>query len=406
MIRVDEAIEIVLSTARPLGEMPVALTGSTGYVLSETVHADIDFPDFDRAMMDGYAVKASDSGEGKILAVDGVIAAGQRWSDPVPDGHAVKIMTGAPIPPGTDAVIEIELTSEAGEGKVKLESRVEAGRNIACRGEEAKRGAVLVPEGAVIDSAIASVLAMAGRIRVQVYRVPLIGILATGSELIDPSEHPAAAGQVRDSNTYGLNAQCLIWRGIPLRLGFAGDDRDRLEAAIERAMAYDVLILTGGVSVGDFDCVPDILAALGVEIKFHRVAMKPGKPVLFGKRGSTWVFGLPGNPVAAFLGFELFIGPLIRRLSGEAEYRTTWFDGVAAGDFRVGSDRTFFSASRVVYEDGIWKAFPVESRGSADIFSVVGANAFVRFEEGRYAVPAGEKVRFFFQRGKQYGTER
>jgi molybdopterin molybdotransferase len=118
------------------------------------------------------------------------------------------------------------------------------------------------------------------------------------------------------------------------------------------------------------------------------------------------VFGLPGNPVAAFLGFELFIGPLIRRLSGESEYRTTWFDGVAAGDFGVRSDRTFFSASRVVYGDGIWRAFPVESRGSADIFSVVGTNAFVRFEEGRYTVPAGEKVRFFFQRGKQYGTER
>ena len=162
MIRVDEAVEIVLSTAEPLGEMPIALTGSTGYVLSEPVHADIDFPDFDRAMMDGYALKASDSGEGKILPVDGVIAAGQRWSDPVPDGHAVKIMTGAPMPSGTDAVIEVELTSEAGEGKVKLESKVNAGRNIARQGEEAKKGQLLVPEGAVIDSATASVLAMAG----------------------------------------------------------------------------------------------------------------------------------------------------------------------------------------------------------------------------------------------------
>ena len=239
-----------------------------------------------------------------------------------------------------------------------------------------------------------------------VYRVPRVGILVTGTELINPWEHPAAAGQVRDSNTYGLNAQCLIWRGIPLRLGFAGDDPDRLKAAVERAMEYDILVLTGGVSMGDYDHVPDVLAGLGVDVKFHKVAMKPGKPMLFGKRGSTWVFGLPGNPLAAFFVFELFVGPLIRRLSGETEYRTTWFDGVAAGDFRVRSDRTFFRASRVMYEGGTWKAYPVESRGSADIFSVVGTNAFVRFEEGRYTVPAGEKVRFFFQKGKQYGTER
>ncbi len=406
MISVDDAVEIVLGEAETLPTMHVVIEGSKGYILSEPVFSDIDFPAFDRVMMDGYALMAASSGEGVILPVDGVVSAGEFRTDPVPEGHAVKIMTGAPLPPGTDAVIQVELTSDAGDGNVKLNAGIESGTNIAVQGEEVKKGVELLPVGLVIDSAVASVMAMAGRAKVNVYSVPRIGILSTGSELVRPSKKIPEPGQIRDSNTYGLNVQCLLWGGVPIRLGNPGDDPDELKRFIEKGLEYNILALTGGVSMGDYDLAPDILREIGVEILFHKVAQKPGKPLLFGKRDKTYVFGLPGNPVAAYLGFELYAGPLIRRMSGDVDFRTEWFKATAAGEFKVKTDRTLLKASKIVWEDGGWKAYPVDSMGSADIFAVVGTNSFVRLKEGKYVVPAGEEVDFFFTRGNHHGTQR
>ncbi|MFH1675397.1 MAG: gephyrin-like molybdotransferase Glp [bacterium] len=406
MISVEKAVEIVLGEAKPLPSMAVMIESSKGYILSEPVRADIDFPPFDRVMMDGYALEASRSGEGVILPVDGVIGAGEYREETVPDGHCVKIMTGASLPRGTNAVIRVEMTSVTGDGKVRLGAKIEPGDNVAMCGEEVKKGTVLLPAGTVADSAAVSVMAMAGCRKTNVYKIPSLGILPTGSELVKPSRKIPSRGKIRDSNTYGLIVQCLTWGGLPVRLGNPGDESGDLSRYIEKGLGCDILVISGGVSMGDYDLVPAVLQDLGVEVIFHKVSQKPCKPLLFGKRGNTYVFGLPGNPVAVYLGFELYVGPMIRRLSGEEDFRTRWFRGMATGDFKIKSDRTQFIPCRIEWEDRRWNAYPVESKGSADIFSVVGTNAFARFNKGAYTVRSNEEVDFFFTRGCLYGTQR
>jgi len=406
MISVDEAVEIVLGTAETLAPITVFTEGSRGYVTSRPVIADMDSPSFDRVMMDGYALMAEFSGDGAVLPVDGIIGAGEFRTDPVPDGHAVKIMTGAPLPPGTDSVIQVELTSDPGNGTVKLNAKLKSGDNVSPQGDEVRKGSVLIPAGTVIDSPAASVCAMAGLSLVEVIGLPKVGVLPTGAELVKPTSQIPAPGYIRDTNTYGIFVQSLSWGGIPIRLGYPSDDPAKIRALIDKGLECDILVITGGVSMGDYDYVPDILKEAGVEILFHKVAQKPGKPILFGRRGEKYVFGLPGNPVAGYLGFELFIGPLIRRIAGETGFRTQWFKGIAAEDFKVKSDRTLFLVSKARWEDGKWAVYPVESKGSADIASVVGTNCFARFEEGRYTVSSGDEVNFFFTRGSLYGAQR
>jgi len=403
MISINEAVEIVLDAAEALPTITLPLERAWGYVLAESVVADTDMPAFDRSMMDGYALAASASGDGKEVQVIATVPAGHFHPEPVADGHAVKIMTGAPLPDGCDAVIPVELTSEPDGGRVRLHSAVQSGDNIGFRGEEMKQGEEILAAGTPVDPAVAAVLAQAGKSRVSVHRRPRVGILVTGTELVDPGEVPAG-GKIRESNSFGLVAQCLTWGAEPVRIGQAGDERRKLAAAISAGLEYDVLAITGGVSMGEFDLVPDLLADLGVEIMFHKVAQKPAKPMLFGKFGPTLVFGLPGNPVACFLGFELYAGPAIRRLAGESEYRTRWHQGVSAADFKVRSDREHLKPAKVEREGEIWRAHPVATRGSADICSIVGTNAFARFKQGQYIVPAGETVEFFFHRGKSDGV--
>jgi molybdopterin molybdotransferase len=177
-----------------------------------------------------------------------------------------------------------------------------------------------------------------------------------------------------------------------------------LKAGIRRGFEFEIFTITGGVSMGDYDFVPDILREMGVEVLFHKVAQKPGKPILYGKKGSTYVFGLPGNPVAVFLGFELYVGPLIRHLTGEGNYQTKWHKGVSRAEFKINGDRTIFKPAIVELVDGGWKVQPVASHGSADIYSIVGTNAFAKFKEGKYSVPEGTEVEFFIHRGKPYGA--
>lgn len=403
MISIEEALEIVLSQAEPLPPMRVMLQGAKGHMLSESVFADMDAPAFDRSMMDGYALMASESGEGKEIEVDGIILAGQFRSEPVPPGKAVKIMTGAPVPEGADSVIQVELTSEIGENRIRLETAIEPGVNIAKRGEEIKKGQEILPKGTIVDPAVASSLAIAGKPEPMVYSLPRVAILVTGSELVHPWG-PVEPGKIRESNSYGLSAQSLLWGAVPVRIGMTGDDPEKLKAAISSGLKFEILAITGGVSMGDYDLIPDILREMGVEVLFHKVAQKPAKPILYGRFGKTHVFGLPGNPVANFLAFEMYVGPLIRRMAGEENYTPRWHKGISTGEFRVNSDRVHLKPASVELVEGVWMVQPAVTRGSADIFSIVGTNAFARFKEGRYSVPAGEEVQFLFHRGKTYGA--
>ncbi len=405
MIPIDKAQKIVLDTLKALDPVKLPLDFAAGMILSEDISADINVPPFDRATMDGYALHASDSGSGAELKIDWIISAGEFIDIAIKRGHAVKIMTGAPVPAGVDTVIQIEKISEPKPGIVKLQDKIESGKNIAYKGEEIKEGQVVLKKGTEISAPVAAVLAQVGIANVPVYPRPSVLILSTGSELVEITDKPQG-GQIRESNSYGLLTQCTRWGGAASRRPWAADNRKSLKGTIEDAIELnpDIIILTGGVSAGDYDLVPGILEELGVEVLFHKVAQKPGKPMLFGKLDEMLIFGLPGNPVAAFLGFELYVGPTIRRMMGESNFSIQFMEATATGDFKIKSDRAFVPHGLAANVDGEWRIAPVESKGSADIFSVVNANAFAIFDKGKYVVKSGEKVRFFLFRGESFGT--
>jgi len=405
MIPIDKAKKIVFDTLQKLDPVKLPLDFAAGLILSEDISADINVPPFDRATMDGYAIHADDSGIGAEMKIDRIIAAGEFSNDTVKRGHAVKIMTGAPVPPGVDTVIQVEKTSEPTSGIVKLQDKIESGKNIAYKGEEIKEGQVILKKGMEISAPVAAVLAQVGIATVPVYPRPSVLLLSTGSELVEITNKPQA-GQIRESNSYGLLAQCTRWGGAASRRPWAADNKKSLKGTIKDAIELnpDIIILTGGVSAGDYDLVPGILQELGVEVLFHKVAQKPGKPMLFGKLGEMLIFGLPGNPVSAFLGFELYVGPTIRRMMGQSDFSTQFMEATATGDFKIKSNRAFIPHGLVENVSGEWRIAPVESKGSADIFSVVNANAFAIFDKGKYVVKSGEKVRFFLFRGENFGT--
>ena len=405
MIPIDKAQKIVFDTLRKLDQVKLPLDFAAGLILSEDISADINVPPFDRSTMDGYALHADDSGVGAELKIDRMIAAGEFSDDDVKHGHAVKIMTGAPVPPGVDTVIQVEKTSEPTPGIVKLQDKIESGKNIAYMGEEIKDGQVILHGGTEISAPVAAVLAQVGIANVPVYPQPSVLILSTGSELVEITDKPQG-GQIRESNSYGLLTQCARWGAAASRRPWAADNKKSLNGTIQDAIELnpDIIILTGGVSAGDYDLVPDILKELGVDVLFHKVAQKPGKPMLFGKLDEMLIFGLPGNPVAAFLGFELYVGPAIRRMMGEFDFSTQYMEATAVGDFKIKCDRAYVPHGLVENVSDEWRIKPVKSKGSADIFSVVNSNAFAIFDKGKYVVKSGEKVMFFLFRGESFGT--
>ena len=405
MLEIDIAQKKVLAETEPLKPIVMPLESASGLNLAEDIFSDTDIPPFNRATMDGYAMRAEDSAVDAVLKVIGTVAASEFFDKTISQDQAVKIMTGAPVPDGCDTVIPLEWTSEPSPGLVKLASQIDRGKNIALKGEEIKKGACVLRMGMRIDPVVAAVLAQVGHAKVSIYPRPEVLILATGSELVELDITPKP-GQIRDSNSYCILNQCSEWGGHCERHLIASDKIDNLESALKNAIDNqpEIIVITGGVSVGDYDLVPDVLKKLGANIIFHNVAQKPGKPMLFGTIGGILVFGLPGNPVAAYLCFELYIGPAIRRMMGDEHVKTTYFTAIAEEDFRVKSDRAYWHPAFVKRLENNLVAYPVSTHGSADIFSLVKANAFVRFEAGTYVVPAGEEIRFFVPRGKSIGT--
>lgn len=406
MISVNEAIEKVLKETYLTGIDEMPSINAIGLILAEDILSDIDIPPFNRATMDGFAMKAATIEPFKEIKVVAVLAAGDSYKPKIRDGEAVKVLTGAPVPDECDTVVPIEeILPTYSNNQFTLKIKPRAGRNIAYRGEEIKKGSLVIQKGTKIGSAEASVLAQVGYTKVKVYRRPKVSILVTGSELVEPEKMPEW-GQIRESNSYGLLAQCSIWGAEGHNAGNIIDDPQKMEKELEDILKHkpDILLITGGVSVGDYDFVPHVLSKIKAEIIFHNVAQKPAKPILFSKYNKTLIFGLPGNPVASFLGFELYVGPLIRRMLGESQYQTNYMTAIASGEFNISSDREYFYPARVHYAEDKWIADPVKTLGSADIASIANANAFARFEKGKYTVSKGDKVRFFFIRGKDYGA--
>lgn len=319
MISYQEAREKVVERVRALGRVPaveeVPLSEALWRVLAEEICSDREYPPFDRSIRDGYAVRAADTGEGVVLCCLGELKAGDTPAIPVATGTCVQIMTGAALPPGADAVVMVEHTSRVGDS-VQVDRAAKRGQHVVPRGSEQAAGEVAVAAGTKLAFTAVAAAAQVGAARVRVYGKPRIAILSTGDEIVDAAATPGPY-QIRNSNAASLAAQVTLAGGEVIALGNARDDTADLRAKIADGLRADALILSGGVSMGKYDLVEPVLREFGAEFVFDAVAIRPGKPVVFGICHDQPVFGLPGNPVSTMVTFELFVRPAIEILCGE-----------------------------------------------------------------------------------------
>lgn len=313
----EGARQLILEKIRPLNAETVPLLDALGRALAEPVVATLDLPRFDNSAMDGYALRAADSGPGTALRVTGYLAAGSLERPPVHPGCAVRIMTGAPLPPGADAVVPVEET-DGGETTVTLRRTATRPDHIRFRGEDIRCGEEVLPVGTVLRAPEISLLASLGQAEIRVVRRPRVAILSTGDELVELGE-PLPEGRIVNSNSWALAALVRELGGVPLPLGIAADTLESLEEKLAAGLEADLLITTAGVSAGDRDLVREVLAELGVEQVFWKIDIKPGRPTAFGVKGRVPVFSLPGNPVATLVTFEEFVRPALLKLMGQRQ---------------------------------------------------------------------------------------
>lgn len=387
----DEAFAIVRRETTPLGEERVSLGAALRRVLAEDVHADRPLPPFDRAAMDGFAVRSADaSAPGAVLRVTGEVRAGQ-WPKglAVGPGEAVRIMTGAPVPPGADAVQPVEKTRPSADGRVEMTTTVAAGAHVAPRGSEVAEGERVLARGRRLDPAAIAVLAAVGVGEPRVGRCPSVAILVTGDEVVPVGERPGPA-QVRNSNGPVLAALSREAGADVRELGIVPDEPGAIARAVAAGLKTDVLLVSGGVSAGDYDLVEPVLLTAGVTFFFTGVAMKPGAPLVFGRRGPTLVFGLPGNPVSTQVTFARFVRPCLLGLQGGREAAPRRVPVTLATTVANRSGRTSHLPAVVRLEGERLVALPVRTQGSGDLASHARANALLVLEPARARAEAGE----------------
>ncbi len=422
MIPVAEAIRIVLEHTPKMPAEAVRLADALGRVLAEDISADSDLPPFDRAQMDGYAVQAADTANAPArLRVVGESVAGRGWHRDIKAGEAVRIMTGAPVPAGADAVQQVELTREVelahevdGPGFVEILQTVKAGRSIVKRAEEIRAGKTVLRAGEEITAAMIATLASFGYAQVKVGRRPRVAVMATGSELVEVQQKPGR-DQIRDSNNYTIAAYASLAgaigagkmpadrpqdAGAPAgatveRLPLAGDDREVLKQQMAEAAARaDVLITSGGVSMGAYDFTKPVLKELGAEIFFERVALRPGKPTVFARMGKTLVFGLPGNPVSVAVTFNLFARAALRAMQGAKDLELAEETAVLARDVKGSIGReSYLPAVLRTDEKGTLLAEPLKWGGSSDFVAFTRATALIKVPVGIRTVAEDSRVR-------------
>jgi molybdopterin molybdotransferase len=388
----------------------VDLLAGLGRVLAEGIAADRDFPPFARATRDGYAVRAADLAEVPArIEVVGEVKAGD-WPEPgvcsVGPGQAVGIMTGAPLPAGADAVVMVEHTSSAAHS-VEVRRRVSAGENFVPRGAEARAGQVLLDRGRRLGHAEIAIAASVGKNRVQVFRKPRVAVLSTGDEVVEIDITPGPA-QIRNSNSYSLAAQIQNAGGEAVRLAIAPDERRRLRALIEEGLSCDLLLLTGGVSMGKYDLVEQVLGELNAEFYFTGAEIQPGQPVVFGSCGAggiadntragapaphkKYFFGLPGNPVSTMVTFELFARPMIEALAGMAPTQLIFLRARLRSDIRTKTGLKRFLPAVLSGEFENAEVELARWQGSGDIAALARANCYVVIPPDREWIEAGEWV--------------
>ncbi len=400
MLSVAEALSRVLEHATAKPPSDVALADALGLVLAEDIVSDIDSPQHDKSMVDGYAINSADLKAGRAqLEVLEEVTAGSLPTRSVTSGHGTRIMTGAPIPAGADAVVMIELTKLNGSLVEIKDNHFQRGQNILPCGKSLRRGDVVLQRGALIGPAEIGLLAEVGRARMQAIGPVTVALLSTGNELV-PADKMPSAGQIRNSNGPLLTASVQKAGAMPIDLGIARDEVADLRRAISQGLESEVLLISGGVSAGVLDLVPKVLMELGVEQVFHKVNLKPGKPLWFGVQRTkdngqrtTLVFGLPGNPISSLVCFELFVKPAIAKIADRSVDSVHRLQaGKLACEFVHRGDRP-------TYHPAVWHRSadgatvePIRWQGSADLRGFVGANALIAFPAGDRSYQAGETV--------------
>lgn len=395
MIPVEQAIQTILSTVHALEAEPVPLYQALGRVLAESVTAPGDLPPFDNSAMDGFAVRVADVRDASVerpaeLAIASEVAAGARAEVALTDGQAIRIMTGAPTPPGTEAVVRVEDTEVAGD-RVRIKVSAPLGDNIRRAGEDVAAGTPVLEAGMVLTPARLQMAAAVGRPVLSAIRPVRVGILATGDELVD-LDAPLLPGQIRNSNAYGLYAQVLAAGAIPVPLGVARDTREDTEAKLRAGLAQaDVVVSSGGVSMGEYDYVSAVLSELGT-VHFTAIAQQPGKPLTYATVAGKPFFGLPGNPVSTMVCFELYVRPALRKMMGHRALFRPQVTAVLQEPLRSpAGKRSFLRAVVGRNEDG-YEATLTGPQGSGMIHSLVDANALLVIPEETRRMEVGEPV--------------
>ncbi len=393
----DVALQQVLQRVPEPRPVELPLAEALGRTLVEPVRASSDQPPFGKAMMDGYAVSVQDAGQ--QVDVVGEVAAGHRTTETVAPGRAIAIMTGAPCPDGTEAVVKIEDTQRDAD-RVQLPALIVSGQHFQSQGGFCRTGDEIIPAGTTLTSVNMAVIASMGLASVEVAEAPSVAVITTGDELGKPGEKLSAA-QIYDSNGPMLLAQArLAGAGKVLRL-HSRDTEEALAKALDEVRDYDIVALTGGVSMGRYDLVPGAIKAAGGEQVFHKVRQKPGKPIFFAMRGRQLVFGLPGTPLGSHFGFHRYVAAAIRQLHGRdaaREQRT----GTLTEPLELRGKRILFRLARARRQDGAWLLDPLPWRGSSDLCGPSLSNCYLRFPPGNTKLAAGDKLDFELIDGLEY----
>jgi molybdopterin molybdotransferase len=386
----QKVIEEVSKKRGPRAKVDLSVWDALGYVLAQDVKSDRAYPPFDRSTRDGYAVRAAEAKSGAKLRRAGEIKAGDTVTQSLAARTCVQIMTGAAVPQGADAVVMIEHT-RAEDDKVLFERDAQPGQNIVPRASEGAAGQVLLSAGMRLGYAELALAAQVGAVQLQCAPKPRVAILSTGDEVVSV-EKTAGSFQIRNSNSVSLAAQVRLSGGEPVLLGNAADRADDLREKIHRGLREDLLVLSGGVSMGKYDLVESVLKELGAEFHFDAVAIRPGKPAVFGRCGETFVFGLPGNPVSTMVTFELFVAPAIDLLNGADARPLPLLEARLREALHEKPGLTHFLPARVEWKVATAEVRALKWQGSGDIAALAKANCFLVVPADRAEVQTGEPV--------------
>lgn len=401
MIKIETALEIIKRESSALGVERVSLLEGLNRVLAEDIISNDTLPPFDKSAMDGYAIKMSDTEFAELkevsLKVKGIIQAGVESKFELKQGEAIKIMTGAPLPLGADAVIQIEeviswkdeLTQEE---IIKIVKPVNIGKNILKKGEEIKVGELALKKGKLIRPTEIGFLASLGYSAISVCKKPKVAIISTGNELLG-IEEPLESGKIRNSNEYSLKALCENLGIACQSLGIVKDEKDALKSKILEALEIaDIVLTSGGVSVGDFDFVETVLQEIGAKIHFNSVAIKPGKPVTFATKENKYFFGMPGNPLSLITTFETFVKPSIKYISGISKPLDSVFKITALSNFKANKKRSQYIYANIIEKEGEYYASDLGSQCSNHLMTMSRANGIIMVDENISEIKVGEQV--------------